>query len=121
LQNSTVRIGNFAGAIRLLQDAPDATTGQDTGHRTLFVAVRGDPSVTEIQVHMPGSSAAGFAPQDINDPGVLQCVAHPESLAQRSQYDAVKHLTSAPAPCEADSLIQDYTCSNLPSCVTGHD
>jgi DNA-binding beta-propeller fold protein YncE len=121
LQNSTVRIGNFAGAIRLLQDAPDPTTGQDDGHRTLFVAVRGDPSVTEIQVHMPGSSVAGFAPQDINDPGVLQCVAHPESLAQRPQYDSVNHVTSAPAACEADALIQDYTCSNLPSCVTGTD
>ena len=120
LQNSTVRIGNFAGAIRLLNDDADAL------HRTLFVAVRGDPSISEIQVHMPGSSSAAFAPQDINDPGVLQCVAHPEALKERPQYhpdpfDPSRFATSAPAPCEADFLIQDYRCQGEPTCVIGTD
>ncbi|MGZ3407897.1 MAG: hypothetical protein ACXVAN_15710, partial [Polyangia bacterium] len=129
-QNSTVRIGNFAGAIRLLTDDGDPTATPpvpaDPLHRTLFVAVRGDPSVTEVQVHMPGSSSAAFAPQDMSDPGVLQCVAHPEQLKQRPEYhpdpfDPTRYATSAPAPCEAEFLIQDYLCQGQPSCVLGTD
>ncbi|MCU1277839.1 MAG: hypothetical protein JWM53_1385 [bacterium] len=120
VQNSTVRIGNFAGAIRLLHDDPDPTTGLDTGHRTLFVAVRGDPSITEIQVYLPAN------PDDINKPGILQCVGDPGSLAKRPEYhpdpsNPGSYVTSAPAPCEASSLIQDYICQGEPSCVVGTD
>jgi DNA-binding beta-propeller fold protein YncE len=119
LQNSTVRIGNFAGAIQLQSDAPDPKTG-DSGHRTLFVAVRGDPSITTIQVNLPAD------PKNIDLPGVLQCVAHPDQLAQRAQYhedpfNPGHFITTAPAPCEADYLIQDYTCQNQPSCIPGTD
>ncbi len=113
LQNSTVRIGNFAGTIRVLPDANNAS------HRTLFVAVRGDPSVTQIDVRMPG--AAGAVAKDMSQPGVLVCVDNPQALATRSQYNAAAQKTSAPAPCDVTWLVQDYSCMGQPSCVPGTD
>ena len=119
LQNSTVRIGNFAGGIRLLEDP------NDDKHRTLFVAVRGDPSITRVDVHMPGSSTGNpgfpgaYAPADMNDPGVLQCVADPSTLVNRPEYDATTHRTSSPQPCDASFLVQDYYCNGEPSCTAG--
>jgi DNA-binding beta-propeller fold protein YncE len=102
LQNSTVRIGNFAGSIRLLQRS-DTT-------RTLFVAVRGDPSITKIEV--------GFK-SDMNQPGVLDCYDDPSMLLSRPEYDATTQKTSAPAPCDASSLVQDYYCNGEPACTVG--
>jgi len=129
LQNSTVRVGNFAGAIRI---APDASNPPDPQHRTLFVAVRGDPSVTRIDVHFPapidgsqppsdnpGFPGSAYAPKDMNDPGILQCVAAPSTLASRVEYDPVTHKTSAPASCDATFLVQDYYCESQPTCTVG--
>ncbi|HWE30346.1 MAG TPA: hypothetical protein VHB97_20210 [Polyangia bacterium] len=124
-QNSTVRVGNFAGGMQL------ATDPNDDKHRTLFVAVRGDPSITRIDVHLPqtdpnhppsanpGFPDTAFAPTDINQPGVLQCVGDPRTLATRPEYDPVAQKTSAPAACDATFLVQDYYCVNQPSCTTG--
>ncbi len=103
LQNSTVRIGNFAGTIRLLQ-----RTEQD---RDLFVAVRGDPSITKIKVHLD--------PSKMNDPGVLDCYDDPSLLLSRPEYDPVAHKTTTPLPCDATALVQDYYCSGEPSCTIG--
>ena len=116
LQNSTVRVGNFAGAIRI---APDASNPPDPQHRTLFVAVRGDPSVTRIDVHFPGSTSANpgfptrYAPPDISAPGVLQCVGDPTTLP------TLKMANPAPIPCDATFLVQDYYCQSQPSCTVG--
>jgi hypothetical protein len=113
LQNSTVRVGNFAGGIRI---APDAN---DPQHRTLFVAVRGDPSVTRIDVHFPGSTSGNpgfipqYAPPDISAPGVLQCVGDPTTLPAR------KMANPAPIPCDATFLVQDYYCESQPTCTVG--
>jgi len=134
LQNSTVRVGNFAGAIRI---APDASDPPDPNHRTLFVSVRGDPSVTRIDVHFPGSTSANpgfpsrYAPPDVNSPGILQCVADPTMLPLRPEYNpnatcpwpaggtAPCPKTSAPTSCEATFLVQDYYCQSQPTCTTG--
>jgi hypothetical protein len=124
-QNSTVAVGNFAGAIRLLPDPDDAN------HRTLFVAVRGDPSITRIDVHFPGSSKGNpgpdgnplpvWAPLDLSSPGVLQCFDDPSSLKARPQYDATTHKTSGAPPCDPSALVQDYQCQNEPTCLKGTD
>ena len=126
-QNSTVRLGNFAGGIRLVPD------DNDPQHRTLFVAVRGDPSITRIDVHLPvpqngqppsanpGFPDNAYAPPDLNDPGVLQCVGNPSALATRPQFDSINHKTSAPAPCDPSFLVQDYYCQNQPTCTLGID
>lgn len=127
LQNSTVGVGNFAGSIRIVPDA------NDPQHRALFVAVRGDPSITRIDVHFPGSTAPNpvsgvvYAPKDMSSPGVLQCVSDPASLLNRPEYDAnadcaggVKCAkTSSPATCDASFLVQDYYCQSQPACTTG--
>jgi hypothetical protein len=117
LQNSTVRVGNFAGAIRI---APDSSNPPDPQHRTLFVAVRGDPSVTRIDVHFPNSTTANpgtpmtqYAPPDISAPGVLQCVGDPRTLP------ALKMGNPAPIPCDATFLVQDYYCQSQPTCTVG--
>ncbi|HEX6838654.1 MAG TPA: hypothetical protein VF334_18880 [Polyangia bacterium] len=105
LQNSTVRIGNFAGTIRILADS--------ALHRTLFVAVRGDPSITKIDVNFPADETK------MNDPGVLDCYDNPAALTTRPEYDAVAHKTSTPLPCDASFLVQDYYCNGEPACTVG--
>ncbi|HEY2748712.1 MAG TPA: hypothetical protein VGL86_29030, partial [Polyangia bacterium] len=123
-QNTTVRVGNFAGNMRLV---PDPT---DDNHRTLFVAVRGDPSITRIDVHFPNSTTGNpsdpslppnqtFAPAKIGDPGTLQCVANVSALYTRPEYDPVAQKTSSPATCDATFLVQDYYCQGEPSCTPG--
>ncbi|MCA1664068.1 MAG: hypothetical protein LC659_07355 [Myxococcales bacterium] len=102
LQNSTVRVGNFAGAIRI---APDASNPPDPLHRTLFVAVRGDPSVTRIDVHLN--------PNDMSVPGILQCVDDVNKLVQ------LKMSNPAPVACDATFLVQDYYCESQPTCTVG--
>jgi hypothetical protein len=104
LPNSTVRIGNFAGAIRIHRI--------DQTHRRLFVAVRGDPSITEIDVDLGA---------DLTKPGVLNCFNDVSSLTTRSGYDPVKNVTTAPPPCDATFLVQQYTCQNKPTCLPGKD
>ncbi len=116
--NTTVRVGNFAGAIRLV---PDASNPPDPNHRTLFVAVRGDPSITRIDVHFPGATTPNpgfptiYAPMNIGDPGTLQCVAHPPAIPPVPGKD----MTPVPQPCDATFLVQDYYCQGQPSCTTG--
>lgn len=105
--NSTVRVGNFAGAIRILPDPIDPATGmpKDPLHRVLFVAVRGDPSITRIDVQLN--------PTDMNAPGILQCVDDVSRLAQ------IPPGNPAPLPCDATHLVQDYYCQSQPRCTVG--
>jgi hypothetical protein len=110
LQNSTVKIGNFAGEIRLKRDDIDAR------HRTLYVAVRGDPSVTWVDVRFP-SGVAGSVPKDISKPGVLQCVDNPATLEQNPTYDAKANTTLSPPGCDKSHLVQEYLCEHLPNCI----
>jgi hypothetical protein len=118
LQNSTVKIGNFAGTIRVVPD--------NDVHRTLFVAVRGDPSITKIDVKLPGFP--GGVAQNIGDPGLLDCFSPAvyQSLKQRPQYSPPMGartwgLTTAPPSCDAGKLIQDYLCQAQPTCLQGND
>jgi YVTN family beta-propeller protein len=98
--NQTVKVGNFAGVVRLRK------TGDNT--RTLFVAVRGDPSVTRIDVDLT---------HDLERPGALNCFDHPETLTARPGYQASTNTTVAPPGCDVSHLVQTYTCAGLPSCV----
>ncbi|HEX8954169.1 MAG TPA: hypothetical protein VF945_20075 [Polyangia bacterium] len=111
LQNSTVRVGNFAGAIRLLE--------RDDQHRTLFVAVRGDPSITKIEVAKPAPADLAAHPELMNQPGILDCFDNPAALSMRPEYHADTATTSAPAPCDASFLVQDYYCNGEPACTVG--
>ncbi|MDB4969109.1 MAG: hypothetical protein JWN44_4798 [Myxococcales bacterium] len=104
LPNATVRVGNFASGIRIHRI--------DKTKRRLFVVVRGDPSITEIDVDLGG---------DLTMPGVLNCFNDVRSLTQRKGYDAVNNVTIAPPPCDATWLVQEYTCDNKPTCTTGKD
>ena len=47
--NAMVRVGNFAGTIRVYDNSEVSGGGQS---RRLFIGVRGDPSVTYIDVHL---------------------------------------------------------------------
>src|SRR5262249_26113027 len=109
LPNATVRIGNFAGTTRVYR--------QDAANRRLFVAVRGDPSVTEIDVDLSRIPTDGTAPR----PGVLNCFDNVSTLEQLPGYDPVSNVTKAPPTCDADKLVQEYVCSNTPSCTSGRD
>jgi hypothetical protein len=104
LPNATVRIGNFAGTTRVYR--------QDAMHRRLFVAVRGDPSVTEIDVDLT---------RDLTRPGVLNCFDDVNTLEQRAGYDPASNFTKSPPTCDADKLVQEYVCSDMPNCTSGRD
>ena len=107
LQTSTVRVGNFAGAIRVVK------TGDRT--RRLFVAVRGDPSVTFIDVDLVDDPAAAA-------PGVvLDCYDHPDTVPAQVGYDPAAHTIKAPAACDVDHLVQQFQCMGLPTCQLGDD
>ena len=108
-QNSTVKIGNFAGSIRLLPDPANPN------HSRLFVAVRGDPSITWIDVRYPDGTSG--APPTVDVPGLLQCVTDPSSLNKRKGYDPNSNTTSSPTVCDPDHLVQNYFCQGLPTCV----
>jgi len=112
-------VGNFAGSIRVLAEDP---VTMDPNHRVLFVSVRGDPSITRIDVHFPGSTSGNpiegglrsgvYAPMNISDPGVLQCVDNLGQFMNRPP-------SAPPLPCDNDFLIQDYYCQNQPTCTIG--
>jgi hypothetical protein len=105
LPNATVRIGNFAGSIRVHR--------KDAMGRRLFVAVRGDPSITEIDVDL--------SRPDLTRPGVLNCFDDVSTLEQRKGYDPVQNITTSPPTCDADKLVQEYVCSGYPTCTSGRD
>ena len=96
---------------------PSACAAPSDTERKLFVAVRGDPSITEINVELPGGGNPR-APAALEDPGVLQCGLDAQALARRSQYNPATKTTSAPAGCDATAaLIQEYTCQQQPNCL----
>jgi hypothetical protein len=86
INNATVKLGNFAGSVRLLK------TGDTT--RRLFVVVRGDPSVTYLDVDI--------TPTSVNQQtrGILDCRA----------ADAHPWTEDSPPPCTADHLLQLFNC-----------
>jgi hypothetical protein len=88
--NSTVKVGNFAGNM-VLRVPP----GSDT--RQLFVGVRGDPSLTEIDATPSGTGRR------------LNC------------FDPTSDVSRATTPpaCQASHLIQFYDCQGQPNCTQG--
>ncbi len=66
LRDQTVRVGNFSGPVRLLASDPgdwNLVTSSTELHRTLYVPVRGDPSLTYIDVTRKPGDLATAAPR----------------------------------------------------------
>ncbi len=100
LANSTVKLGNFAGKMALQRTGPL--------DRTLFVVVRGDPSITYIDVDYK---------RDLTRPGILQCIDDLTKLEDRAGYDATTNTSKTPIPCDASHLLQKYDCKNRQTCT----
>lgn len=100
LGNSTVKLGNFAGKM-VMQRTGDKT-------RTLYIVVRGDPSITYVDVDWN---------RDITRPGILDCIDDPSRLENRSGYNATTNVATTPIPCDASHLLQRYECKNKISCT----
>lgn len=111
LLRSTVRVGNFAGEIRVLETGKPADRT-----RRLFVAVRGDPSITFIDVKLPDDPTTGDQPGQ-----VLDCYDDPSSIAARAGTDPINGGIKTPIACDTDHLIQQYECKDLPTCLPGMD
>lgn len=90
---STVRIGNFAGQLRV--------RAIDDVHRQLYVAVRGDPSITFIDVDLS---------RDPNASGMLSCYDKGHVIPARP---------TSPIACDIDFLAQQFYCQGLPNCTLG--
>lgn len=113
LSNSTVRVGNFAGTIRVKRDPSVATK------RRLYLAVRGDPSVTYADIDTAKLVPVAGATYDLYAPGVVDCFDEPAALATRTGYDAVTNTTTVPPRCDSSHLIQTYTCNDRLGCNRG--
>jgi hypothetical protein len=95
LGGSTVKVGNFAGVVRLLKR-------EKGGHR-VFVGVRGDPSITFIDATLPGNRAA---PPE----GLLNC------------FNEMGERVGSPPGCDATThLVQEFACTGFPSCANRDD
>lgn len=102
--NATVRIGNFAGSMRVRVDPRDPAN-----KRRLFVAVRGDPSITMIDVDL-SKEATTQRMLNCYDPGhTLPPVAAPGGRPP------------SPTPCDVSALAQQFYCQGLPTCTLGRD
>jgi hypothetical protein len=99
LPNATIKVGNFAGTMKLRK----ATS---THSPRLFLGVRGDPSITVIDIHADA--------QHLNDPvvGPLDCFANDTAAAR---------LGSPPGCDSATHLVQDFVCRGQPTCQAGDD
>lgn len=118
LSNATVGIGNFAGTMRMqLGTQTQGGTTQTT--RRLFSAVRGDPSITYVDVHLDKLLAAPDAGGHIDVPGILDCFDDPQDLVSRKGYDATHNTTTISPRCDPDHLLQVYTCPGSPDCKNG--
>ncbi len=106
LGNSTVRVGNFAGTMRIAR-----TGGATSKTRTLYLAVRGDPSITWVDVKVPDSGLAA-----VQQPGLMNCFDDPNSELVRDGYDAATNTTVIPPTCDASHLIQTYQCEGRYHC-----
>jgi|GEM_PF-3168891 len=103
LANSTVKIGNFAGQMVLQR--------RDNGLRRLFVGVRGDPSVTWLDID-PARLHSGKRALNCYDPATLA------RLDAQPDFDPT---TDRPSPvlCDVSHLIQNYICAGQPNCTLG--
>ncbi len=110
--NAGVRVGNFAGGIRVLKES-------DTDRR-LFVAVRGDPSVTFIDAHLGALAETNPSPR----PGdVLNCFDADKPATARNGYNAADNSVVHASGCDSDFVISAYYCDGThgtlqePGCV----
>ena len=95
LKNQTIGVGNYAGRIRFYDGG--------VGNRRLFIAVRGDPSITYVNVGDVSSLT------DVSDPATaLNCVGNPATLKALPDYDAVSMTMTHPATCESEFKLQQW-------------
>jgi hypothetical protein len=115
LPNATVRVGNFAGTMRVRENGDPATSQR----RTIYLAVRGDPSVTFVDVDLSRLAAVPDGNGHIDSPGVFDCFDDLTKLATRGGYDASTNITTVPPRCDQSHLVQTYTCPDRFGCVQG--
>ncbi len=127
VENQTVKVGNFAGDIAMALDPPGgpSTNGLDASlHRRLFIAVRGDPSVTYIDVNLPptlmATSQFQVAPAVPAD-RVTNCFDPTTALATLDGIDAATKVVTKPPGCDSDFLVQRDRCDTYPFCQAGKD
>jgi hypothetical protein len=107
LADSTVKLGNFAGNIVVQR------TGLYT--RRLFVSVRGDPSVTWIDVDL------NLAPTE--HARVLNCFDPSTRQANANRPPIVDLTRNEPPPvgCDTSHLLQTFLCVGSPGCTAGNN
>jgi hypothetical protein len=108
---ATVKLGNFAGAMALQRrDNPSDAT--DRGRRRLFVAVRGDPSITWIDVDTRLATGTGR--------GLLDCF-NDETESRLAGGLPLDDKTGLPSPvsCDLEHLVQQNLCVGQTGCVPG--
>jgi hypothetical protein len=103
--NASVRVGNFAGGIKVYPHP------RIPGGRRLFVAVRGDPSITWIEADL-NELESYVDPR----PGVLNCFDNPQTLTSRDGYDAARNVLSQAAGCDGSHQLYTFTCDGRPGC-----
>jgi DNA-binding beta-propeller fold protein YncE len=106
LGDSTVKVGNFAGNLLVQR------TGLYT--RRLFVSVRGDPSITWIDVDLTLATT--------EHPRVLDCFdpATRDAAAGRAPLDPT-HNQPPPLGCDVSHLLQTFVCVGAPGCTAGNN
>jgi DNA-binding beta-propeller fold protein YncE len=112
LKNSTVRVGNFAGSMRVRRTGPET--------RSLYLVVRGDPSVTRVEVDL-GRLIPPDARGQIDRPGVLGCFDDLAAQLDREGYDAASNTTTVPPRCDKSHLVQTFTCAGRFGCEEGEN
>jgi DNA-binding beta-propeller fold protein YncE len=101
LANQTVKVGNFAGNMQL-RNMPDTDVNGNVirQHRQLYIGVRGDPSITTVDVFPNLDGTFGRA---------LDC------------FDTAPDPNSTIAPaCTASHQVQFFDCAGQPSCMMGN-
>ena len=106
LADSTVKVGNFAGNLVV----------QRSGlyQRRLFVSVRGDPSITWIDVDLTTAPTAHPRVLDCFDPTTR------DAAAGRADFDPTRNQP-APLGCDVSHLIQTFVCVGAPGCSSGNN
>jgi hypothetical protein len=125
VENQTVKVGNFAGDIAMdpLPPPPPPTDPHPTPqnlHRKLFVAVRGDPSITFVDVGLPNIlEPTSKFPVALGR--TLNCFDNQLNLATRDGVNAAKNIVTKPPGCDTDYLVQRDRCATYPFCAAGDD
>ncbi|HEX4457031.1 MAG TPA: hypothetical protein VIA18_03630, partial [Polyangia bacterium] len=130
VENQTVKVGNFAGDIVMQLDPPGAIAPNPTTndlefnygplHRRLFTAVRGDPSVTYLDLNLP-ATVMPTSQFPVATGRTVSCFDNNASVATIDGVDATNKIVTKPPGCDQDFLVQRDRCDQYPFCLAGKD